>query len=101
MKPTKRINPKQDKKDNKKETRGKVLEEPSEQNVNDFIVAVYERMVYVGKVHGVDDNEAYIPEADLEGGGGGGAPKVVHTPFFAIICKHFEELHIVLIEVIN
>ena len=73
MKPTKRINPKQDKKDNKKETRGKVLEEPSEQNVNDFIVAVYERMVYVGKVHGVDDNEAYIPEADLEEGGGGGA----------------------------
>ena len=70
MKPTKRINPKQDKKDNKKETRGKVLEEPSELNVNDFIVAVYERMVYVGKVHGVDDNEAYIPEADLEGGGG-------------------------------
>ena len=99
MKPTKRINPKQDKKDNKKETRGKVLEEPSEQNVNDFIVAVYERMVYVGKVHGVDDNEAYIPEADLEGGEGG--RKVVHSPFFAISCKHFEELHIVLIEVIN
>ena len=71
MKPTKRINPKQDKKVNKKEIRGKVLEEPSEQNFNDFIVAVYERMVYVRKVHGVDDNEAYIPEADLEGGGTG------------------------------
>ena len=83
MKPTKRINPKQDKKVNKKETRGKVLEEPSEQNVNDFIVAVYERMVYVGKVHGVDDNEAYIPEADLEGGGG---RRVVHSLFFAISC---------------
>ena len=82
MKPTKRINPKQDKKVNKKEIRGKVLEEPSEQNFNDFIVAVYERMVYVRKVHGVDDNEAYIPEADLEGGG----HRVAHSPFFAISC---------------
>ena len=99
MKPTKRINPKQDKKVNKKEIRGKVLEEPSEQNFNDFIVAVYERMVYVRKVHGVDDNEAYIPEADLEGGAQGRA-----FPFFCnqlFFCKHFEELQIVLIEVIN
>ena len=90
MKPTKRINPKQDKKDNKKETRGKVLEEPSEQNVNDFIVAVYERMVYVGKVHGVDDNEAYIPEADLEGrGGGGGGAQGRAFPFF---CNQLQAL---------
>ena len=88
MKPTKRINPKQDKKDNKKETRGKVLEEPSEQNVNDFIVAVYERMVYVGKVHGVDDTEAYIPEADLEGGGGRGAQGRAF-PFF---CNQLQAL---------
>ena len=85
MKPTKRINPKQDKKDNKKETRGKVLEEPSEQHVNDFIVAVYERMVYVGKVHGVDDNEAYMPAADEEGGGAQGRA----FPFF---CNQLQAL---------
>ena len=63
MKPTKTVKPKQDKKDNKKETREsaeKALEEPTELNVNGFVVAVYERKVYVGKVHGVDDNEAYI-----------------------------------------
>ena len=68
MKPTKTVQLKIDKKDNKKETRGngeKALEEPIEANVNEFFVAVYERKAYVGKVerkegvcHDIDENES-------------------------------------------
>ena len=51
IKPTKTVKLRQDKKDNKKETRWnkkKVLEgKPIEPNVNDFAVAVYERKVIV------------------------------------------------------
>ena len=63
IKPTKTVNPKRDKKDNKKEARGndkKALEEPIEPNVNEFIAAVYERKVYVGNIHKIGENEAYI-----------------------------------------
>ena len=53
---------KQDNKEEKKSNEEKALEECVEPNVNNFVATVYERKVYVGKVHDVDvdDSKAYI-----------------------------------------
>ena len=62
IKSNKTTKTKQDNKEEKKCNEEKALEECVEPNVNDFVAAVYERKVYVGKVHDVDvdDSEAYI-----------------------------------------